>query len=126
MLVTKGDRLECEDRFARFVHWLDVVLKACRGNDRAELPVGVYDYSDASGYRGPADASDKRGVLNPLLADTDCLGLARQTRIADIDIVVAWREIATGVIANRDVVIAGGVLLERRSPAGSILNPRGI
>ena len=44
VLVAEGDRLEREDRFARLVHRLDRFLESRRGNDRAEVTVGIYDY----------------------------------------------------------------------------------
>ena len=39
LLVAEDDRFERENRFASFVHRLDLVLETRRGNDRAELTV---------------------------------------------------------------------------------------
>ena len=43
MLVAERDRFERKDRFARFVHRFDRVLETLRGNDCAEVTVGLYD-----------------------------------------------------------------------------------
>ena len=53
VLVAEGDRFEREDRFARLVHRLDRVLETRRGDDRAELTVGIDDYAYASRPRSP-------------------------------------------------------------------------
>jgi len=44
-LITERDRFQRQNRFAHFVHWLDVVFESLRGNDRAKLAVGPNDDS---------------------------------------------------------------------------------
>src|SRR2546430_2973416 len=61
MLVMERDRSKREDCFTRLVHRLDVVLVACRGCGRAEVPVGVYDNCYTCWNGRPADALDKCG-----------------------------------------------------------------
>ena len=93
VLVAEGHRLKREDRFARLVHRLDLVLETRRGSGRAEVTVGIHDDRYASGNGCPADAGDKGGRLRSLRADADGVGLASNARVADIDIVIARGEI---------------------------------
>ena len=58
VLVAEGHRFERKDRFARFVHWLDRFLETRRGNDRAELTVGINDYSYPAGNDHATNAGD--------------------------------------------------------------------
>src|SRR4030095_15043978 len=99
MLVPEGDRFERENRFARFVHWLDLVLKTLRRENRAELTVGTYNYPYASRSRGSANAGDKRGVVCSPRTDADSIGLAKNPSVTDSDVVTVVGEVKTGVRA---------------------------
>ena len=59
-------------------------------------------------------------------ADADGVGLARNTSVADIDIVIARGEIATGLKAQGDVVAAGGVANERMLTDGRVVVAGGV
>jgi len=47
LFVAEGDRFKREDRFAGFVHWLDVVLVASRG----KVDVTKFSATDSVGKR---------------------------------------------------------------------------
>src|SRR5205823_9679872 len=89
MLVAERYRFERQDRFARFVHRLDPVLETLRGNDRAELTVGIdyYPYTPCNRY--PIDPGDKGVRVRFSSADANGIGLARNTAIAYINIMIA-------------------------------------
>jgi hypothetical protein len=103
LLVAKGDRFEGEDRFARFIHWLDHFLETRRGRSRAELAIGTDSYSYTSCYSDPTDASDKGGSLRSYRADADLIRFAGHTRAADIDIVTASGEVHAGAAPHGDI-----------------------
>jgi hypothetical protein len=67
----------------------------------------------------PTDAGDKSAVVRALFADTDFVGLARHSSVADINIVIARGEIPTGLKAQGDIAPAGCVI-ERLSTVGCV------
>src|SRR5437867_1564540 len=69
----------------------------------------------------PSNAGDEGIRLGSWRADADRIGLARDTTIANVDIVTAGREILAGSKAERDVAVAGGVLKERQNPCGRVV-----
>ena len=66
------------------------------------------------------DTGDERFRLRSLRADADGVGVVRNTIVADINIVIAVREILAGVNAQGDVVAAGCIVEERTSTVGSV------
>ena len=89
LLIAESDRFQRKDGFARFVHRLDCLLKPHRGGLYAKLTADI----DPDRHAGPGDrhsvnTGDKGVGLRSLRADPDRLGLARNTTVADIDIVV--------------------------------------
>ena len=74
-----------------------------RGDGRAEVTLGIYDYSYTSCNRYPIDPGDKGVRVLFSSADANGSGLARNTAIAYIDIVTASGEISTGFSAQCDV-----------------------
>src|SRR5438270_11320093 len=96
MLVTEGHRLERENRFARLVHRLNLVLETLRGNYGAEVTVGIDNYLYTSGHRRPANAGNKGACLSSYCADPDGVGLGRHAGVANINIVTAGRKLGTG------------------------------
>src|SRR5438128_3162907 len=113
MLVAEGHRFQRQDRFACPVHRLDSMLIAFRGDDRAEFPVRADDGSYATRHRHSADASDKSSLLYAGRADPDFVGFARDTRVPNVDVVLASGEISTGRNTQCDVEAAGSVAKER-------------
>ena len=75
------------------------------------------------GNRCPANAGDKGFRLSSGCADADGSGLARDTTVANIDIVTARGEIDTGMKAQCDVVAAGCVVQERFIPMAVLSLP---
>jgi hypothetical protein len=80
--------------------------------------VGADNDPDAAWHGGTANAGDKRSRLRR--ADADCVGLADNTQVPDIDIVAARGEIDPGSIAQCDVVAAGCVKKERQCTGGRV------
>src|SRR5436190_979625 len=136
VFVAEGHRFERENRFARLVHGLDLVLETLRGNYRAEVTAAIYNYPYTSGHSVPANAGDK-GVSLPLVtavADADCVGFAyrgcwhRVSRLFlfgygvgdDVNIVTARREILTGSCAQGDVAPADCVASKRSPTVGRV------
>ena len=70
--------------------------------------------------RRPTNASDKRFCLISARTDADSVGLASNTFVADVDIVVAGGEIVTGASAQGDVSVTSGVAIERKSTVGRV------
>ena len=58
--------------------------------------------------------------LDSCCADADGVGLARNTMVADVDIVTACGEIYTGLKAQGDVAAAGCVVKERLNTSGRV------
>ena len=85
------------------------------------MTVGIYNYPDTSGHSDAANASDKGRLLRSHRADADFRGFASYTNVADIDIVIASRETAAGITAQRDVVSAVGVINKRTHTSGRVL-----
>jgi hypothetical protein len=68
---------------------------------------------------------DKRGGLRGWVANADGVGLASNTSVADIDIVIARRKIPPGSTAQGNVVVAG-VAKERFRTVGRIVAAGGV
>ena len=96
MLVVEGDWFERENRFACLVHCLDRVLETRRGCGRAEMTVAVYDNCYTCWNGCPTDAGDQCRPVSCLHADANSSEVARNTEVADIDIVTARGEVSTG------------------------------
>src|SRR6266536_2072092 len=90
------------------------------------MTAGVYDncYASWNGY--PTDAGDKGLASVYVVADADRARLAGDTCIADIDIVIARGERETGNSAQRDVVAAAGVVMERLTTDGRVGEADGV
>src|SRR6266542_716052 len=65
-LVVEHHWLERQDRFASFVHWLDLLLEPARGADRAKLAGGVDQHWYGVGVLRlyVANIADKAGVAH--------------------------------------------------------------
>src|SRR5436190_709670 len=120
VFVAEGHRFERENRFAHLVHRLDLVLETLRGNCRAEVTAAIYNYPYTSGHTDPANAGDTRLRVSSYRAEADCVGLASNTAVADVNIVTARREILTSSCAQGDVALAGCVVLKRCETAGRV------
>ena len=121
-LVLEAHWLKSEDRFARFVHWPDLLLEPRCGRNRAKLTVAIY-HDCVAYYCGPANASDKGGRMDSSRADADRVGLGHLPRITDINIVLAEGERGSGTIAQSDIAAAvlPFAVVKRRRPDGCIL-----
>ena len=79
VLVAEGYRLQREDRFARLVHRLDCILETLRGDDCAEVAVGIDNDPHTSGDGDPTNASEISVGLSSYRADADGVGLGSNT-----------------------------------------------
>jgi hypothetical protein len=82
--------------------------------------------TDAAWNSCSTNAGDKCVLLGHLLADADLTGLARNTFVADVDIVTACGEINTGARAQGDIAVARGVLKECRKTLGRVVAAGGV
>ena len=116
----KRHRLERQDSFAGLIHRLNLFLKPARGAGGPELTVGIYDDIYRIGNpRCHTNGGDKGSCLK-FAADADSVGLAIDTRVTNIDIVIARGKAAAGASA-RCRVIAAGVAKERIKPIGRVV-----
>src|SRR5437762_12494854 len=113
MLVAEGDRLQRKDCFAGFVHRRNRLLETLRGDDCAEVAVGIDNDPHTSGDGDPTNASEISVGLSSYRADADGVGLGSNTKVADVDIVAASGETETGSIAERNVACANRIAIER-------------
>src|ERR1700675_2057948 len=82
--------------------------------------MGVYENWRTHRKVRPNNASDVDRGLSSCRADADGAGLASNTLVPYIDIVVARREIGTGEIAQCHVADAGCVIHERGKTLGRV------
>src|SRR5262249_3475913 len=101
-------RFERMNSFACLIHRLDLVLETLRRGRGAKLTGGVYLHCSAHNCSA-IDPGDEGFCLGFWCADADRVGLARNTLIADIDVVIACGEICTSYKAHADVAAAGCV-----------------
>ena len=73
---------------------------------------GIDDHSRPAGHRSPIDASYRGGSLLRGCASADGVGPTCNPWRSNIDIVTAGREIGARVTPDRDIEIAGAVVLE--------------
>ena len=119
MLVAKGNRLQRQNRFARLVHRFDLFLETLGRNNRAEMSIGIDNYSNASGDSDSANAGNKGVAVCSSCADADAAGFAGYARVTDIDIVIAGGEITAGRKAEGDVEVSSGIISQRIDPVAA-------
>ena len=118
----KRHRLERQDSFAGLIHRLNLFLKPARGAGGPELTVGIYDDIYRIGNpRCHTNGGDKGSCLK-FAADADSVGLAIDTRVTNIDIVIARGKAAAGANAHCRV-IAAVLLKSASSPLAVLLLP---
>src|SRR5437899_7676810 len=89
VLVTERHRFERENRFARLVHRLDLLLVTIGGKDRAEVTVGIDYHSYAFRDYGPTDAGHVGGALRCRIADPDRARVVIPTVVTNHDVVIS-------------------------------------
>lgn len=113
MFIAKGHRLQRQDRFAGFIHPPDRFLESRRGDDRAELALVVDNNPDAARNGRTADAGDIGGSVSFCAANADGVGLLRHAFVTDVDIVVTGGKVARSFTPERNIFVAGPVVIER-------------
>ena len=83
----------------------------------------AFDHNCVSRNRHATDTGDKGSRLGSLRAEANRVGFSGNARVTDIDIVIAYSEIASGVNAHGDVRATGGVAKKRTSPLAVLLLP---
>src|SRR6478672_2781863 len=127
----EGDWFERQERFAGFVHWLDIFLEALGGSDRAELTGGVNENRHSVRRRLAKDLADVAAVTHVLPGganannvigreDTDS-GATAQGRVVEAGGAVKER-----VTADGRVVVAGGVVEQRIGARGGVQDAFGV
>src|SRR5207244_10124404 len=81
----------------------------------------IDDHSRPAGHRSPIDASYTGGSLLRGCANADGVGFACNPWRSNIDIVTAGREIGARVAPDRDIEIAGAVVLEGGNAIGCVV-----
>jgi hypothetical protein len=118
-VVTEADRLKFIDRFARFVHRLDVVFVSARGDVRpAESAVAVYRYQIWVGsnlrLNVGIDLADKTAVVHVLACS------------ADGNHAVSGIDGGAGEDTQGDITVAGTVVSQRFNANGCVGESCGI
>src|SRR3984893_15036369 len=119
MLVAEGHRFQRQDRFARFVHRLDLVLESLRGRRHPKLTAGAYNNCCACN-RYSMNASNKCGGVRSCRADADVVGLSCRALAADVDVVTPRGQVVTRYGARGDVVAPRGVVVECSKTDGHV------
>ena len=83
----EGHRLKRQDRFARFVHRLNLLFESLRRGQSAQTPIRIDHHPDAAGDGRPTDSGDE-GALVRFVADADLGRFACAPGVADVDIVL--------------------------------------
>src|SRR6266508_3207808 len=117
-LVVEHHWLERQDRFASFVHWLDLLLEPARGADRAKLAGGVdqYWYSIDVLRLYAANVADKAAVAHVRPRHSE----------ANTDNVTGVSYSAASRNAQGRVLDAGGVANERTRTDGRVGSADGV
>ena len=107
------------DRFARLVHWLDLVLETRRGSDVPSLP-----------FESTITPTPRTVCRNPAIkvvvfswCRCGLFGLAGNTIVADIDIVTAGGEIYTGLTPKAILMLPVVLLKSALIPMAVLLLP---
>src|SRR4029077_4046496 len=110
-----------EEGFAQLTHGPDIILETLRGRHRSQLIRATNKNRRASDWL-PKYAGDKSsGPLRMGEADADCVGLARESRVVNMDVVISCGEFGTGESAQCDVVPAGCVGAESKLTGGRVV-----
>ena len=123
LLVTEGHRLEREDRFARLVHRLDLVLVAGRGGEGTQVTVSVDHHAYTARHRFSADPCDIGRLLSAHGADPDRVGLRRHSHIANLDVIAPRRQIQSRGGSKGQVAVPGRVVEGALTPSARLLPP---
>src|SRR6266511_2615102 len=117
-LVVEHHWLERQDRFASFVHWLDLLLEPARGADRAKLAGGVdqYWYGIDVLRLYAANVADKQAVAHVRTRHSE----------ANTDNVTGVSYSAASRNAQGRVLDAGGVANERTRTDGRVGSAGGV
>src|SRR6266542_4228187 len=117
-LVVEHHWLERQDRFASFVHWLDLLLEPARGADRAKLAGGVDQHWYGVGILRLyfANVADKAGVTHVRTCHSE----------ANTDNVTGVSYSAASCNAQGRVLDAHGVANERTRTDGRVASALGV
>src|SRR5438093_8253338 len=125
----EGHWPERENHPACLVHGLNPLLEALRGGFDAEATILIHPNLHTPN-RCIANSGDKRFRLRSMCSDADCVRFVTNTLVTYVDVVIACGEIAARSKSQRDVLVAGCVVMERISAcarvevAGCIIDER--
>jgi hypothetical protein len=90
------------------------------------MTTAVYNNCYTCWYGGSANAGDEGGDVNYWIANANRIGIANKAQIANVDIVIARRQIRPSYVANSNVVIASGVVNESTEAVRQVVGPSGV
>src|SRR5436305_9865810 len=85
------------------------------------MTTAIYDNRYTCWNRCTANPCDKCGSLRSLFTDANCVGLARNPQVVNIDVVVAPGEIYAGFVANCNVIVARRIIQKRGQSYGGVV-----
>ena len=87
----EGDRVQREDCFAGFIHWLDIILESSGRYHCAKLASCTDDHRNAGGCSRPEDTGDPSTCYKPRVTDAEgaVFGASRASGCTDINVIVA-------------------------------------
>src|SRR5262249_6321029 len=107
-LIAEHHRFEREERFARSLHWPDLILESPGTRRGSEFAVFVNKHGSSSSGSLSKNASDIAAVIDVLADSTDAIN------------VISCGNVNTGARAQGDVVAAAGVVSERMITDGGV------
>ena len=87
------------------------------------MAVGIDDHANASGNGYATNSGDKCGRLSSYRADANCVGLAGNTCIADVDIVIACGKFEPAEAPNAMLSLPVVLFMSAFSPMAVLLLP---
>src|SRR5438477_4252479 len=125
--VTTAYRSKRQNGFARCAHRLDLIFESRRGGQSAQAAARSLKKRIASSGCCSADSPDK-AVSNICIADADGVALARDTHhiVADIDVVIAGGKIMASKNAQGRVLAASGVVIQSKATQSRVVATSGV
>src|ERR1044071_5561564 len=90
------------------------------------MTAGIHNYPDASCHGYPVDPGNVGVRLVSSYADAGRRRLARDSRIADVDVKVSSGQVISRHSANRDIVRSSGVAVEGRTTDRNVIKTGGV
>src|SRR5438046_2614154 len=126
MFIAESDWFQLENRFAGFLHRLDVLLEPGRGGGRAQLSTAVDPDRNRTANGSAVDTGDIGGRLGSRCANADHARVACYSEVANINVVTLGGEIGSGRGAYPDVMGSCGAIDEGKIAISRVVSPSGV